>query len=428
MIRSTEFAFKEVKLLKKSWASRVWARVSTLSNPERWVVDWFGGGQQSKTGVNVNQDSALRVTAYLAAVKILSEGVASLPLFTYQNMDSGGKQRARGHPAYEVLHGVANEEMSAYQFRETIMGHACNWGNGYAEIERDQGGRVKALWPLLPDRTWLERDKTTLKLRYRTVLANGEVVILPFENVLHIAGFGFDGLTGYNPILMAREAIGLSLATESFGSLFFANGANTSGIVEYPEKLNDVAYDRYKKEVREAHEGLGNSHRLMLLQSGMTFKQATIPPDAAQFLETRKFQIAEIARIFRVPLHMLNEMSGSTNNNIEHQSIEYVMHTLRPWLVRWEQAIGMKLFTSAERKKGLFVEHQVDGLLRGDYKSRQEGLAIQRQNGVINANQWRSIENMNPQDGGQGEVYLVNGNMITVEKASQPREGGEPTK
>lgn len=365
----------------------------------------------------VNEQTALRVTAYLAAVKIISETVASLPLFVYRRLETGGKARAPDHPAYEVLHNQANSEMTAYQFRETLQGHICNWGNGYAEIERDGGGRIRGLWPLLPDRTWPERDPVTQKIRYRTTLPDGQQVILPFENVLHIPGFGFDGLVGYNPVRLAREAIGMALATEEFGANFFGQGANPSGIIEYPGKLKDQALQEYKKSVREAHEGLSKSHRLMVLEEGLKFHQITIPPEEAQFLETRKFQIAEIARIFRVPLHMLAELDRSTNNNIEHQSIEFVVHTIRPWLVRWEQSIHMKLFTAYERKNGFFAEYLVDGLLRGDIQSRYAAYAVGRQNGWLSANDIRERENMNPIDG--GDVYLVNGNMMPADQAGK---------
>lgn len=392
---------------------------STLSNPSRWLVDWLGGGSTAKSGVVVNEQTALQVTAYLAAVKIISETVASLPLFVYKRLETGGKARAPDHPVYEVLHNQANSEMTAYQFRETLQGHICNWGNGYAEIERDGAGRVRGLWPLLPDRTWPERDPNTKKIRYRTTLPNGEQVLLPFENVLHIPGFGFDGLVGYNPVRLAREAIGMSLATEEFGAKFFGQGANPGGIIEYPRKLSDQAYERYKKDAHEEYSGLSNTKRLMILEEGLKYHQITIPPEEAQFLETRKFQVAEIARIFRVPPHKLGDLEKATFSNIEHQSIEFVVDTIRPWLVRWEQSGRMKLFTPSERRV-FFAEHLVDGLLRGDIESRYNAYAVGRQNGWLSANDIREMENMNPISG--GDVYLVNGNMTPADQAGK---GGE---
>jgi HK97 family phage portal protein len=392
--------------------------ITTLSNPDRWLVEELGGGKV-KSGVVVNEQSALRVTAYLAAVKIISETVASLPLIVYRRIQPRGKERAPDHPLYTVLHDQANSEMTAYQFRETLQGHILNWGNGYAEIERDGAGRVIGLWPLLPDRTWPERDQETQRLQYRTILPDGQQILLPSERVLHIPGFGFDGLVGYNPVKLAREAIGMALAAEQFGADFFGNGAKPSGIVEYPGRLSDEAYKRYKEEVQEAHGGLGKQHRLMVLEEGLKYHQVTIPPEEAQFLETRKFQVAEIARIFRVPPHMLGDLERATFSNIEHQSIEFVVHTIRPWLVRWEQAIRMKLLTPAERRE-FFAEFLVDGLLRGDIESRYNAYAVGRQNGWLSANDIREMENMNPVPG--GDVYMVNGNMVPIDQAG---EGGE---
>jgi len=392
--------------------------ITTLSNPDRWLVEELGGGK-AKSGVVVNEQSALRVTAYLAAVKIISETVASLPLIVYRRLQPRGKERAPDHPLYTVLHDQVNSEMTAYQFRETLQGHILNWGNGYAEIERDGAGRVIGLWPLLPDRTWPERDPVTQRIRYRTTLPDGEQVLLPFERVLHIPGFGFDGLVGYNPVKLAREAIGMALATEQFGAEFFGQGATPSGVVEYPRALSEEAYNRYVKDIREAYEGLSRAHRLMILEEGMKYTQVTIPPEEAQFLETRKFQVSEIARIFRVPPHMLGDLERATFSNIEHQSIEFVVHTIRPWLVRWEQAIRMKLLTPAERRE-FFAEFLVDGLLRGDIESRYNAYAVGRQNGWLSANDIREMENMNPIPG--GDRYLVNGNMIPVEQAG---EGGD---
>lgn len=403
-------------------------RASTLSNPSKWAIDWFGGFQ-SKSGANVNEETALRVTAYLAAVKVISETVASLPLLTYQKLKEGGKARAPNHPMFTILHDIGNEEMTAYTMRETIQGHACNWGNGYAEIERDFNGNLIGLWPLLPDRTFPERNPTTKKIQYRTIIDNQQFV-LPFEKVLHIPGFGFDGLVGYNPVLHAREAIGISLATEEFGARFFGDGANPSGIIEYPGKMKELAVQEFKKDAKANYGGLGNSHRLMVLEEGLKFHQTTIPPEVAQFLETRKFQIAEIARVFRVPLHMLAELDRSTNNNIEHQGIEFVTHTIRPWLVRWEQAIHMRLLTPAERRKGFFAEHLVDALLRGDTESRYNAYAVARQNGWYSVNDIRSKENENPVPG--GDAYTMNGNMIPIDQAgtvpiNKPGGGGGKT-
>lgn len=354
----------------------------------------------------------MRVTAYLAAVKILSETIASLPLHLYQARDNR-RERAPNHPLYEVLHDQANPEMTAYTFRETVQGHILNWGNGYAYIDRDGAGRVIALWPLLPDRTWPDRDEEGNLFYWTRLPKTDELRKLDPYDVLHIPGFGYDGICGYNPVKLAAEAIGLSLASEEFGARFFGDGANPSGIIEYPGKLRQEALENYKKEAKRAYEGLGNAHKIMILEEGLKYHQITIPPEAAQFLETRKFQVAEIARIFRVPLHMLQELERATFSNIEHQSIEFVQYTLQPWLIKWEQAIRMKLLTRREQRAGYYAKFNVNGLLRGDIKSRYEAYTQAINNATLSPNDVRELEDLNPYPGGQ--YYHMQINMGTIQ-------------
>jgi len=376
---------------------------SNLTNPSKWVEEYFSGGRATRSGVQVTDETAMRVTAYLAAVKVISETIASLPLNLYQDKGET-RERTPNHPLYEVLHHQSNPEMTAYTFRETIMGHILNWGNGYAYIDRNGAGAITALWPLLPDRTRPDRDENG-NLIYWTLLPNNEPRRLDAFDVLHIPGFGFDGIVGYNPVRLAQEAIGLSLAAEEFGATFFGNGATPSGVIEYPAALSDTALENYKKEARAAYQGLTNSHKVMILEEGLKYHQVTIPPDAAQFLETRKFQIAEIARVFRVPLHMLQELDRSTNNNIEHQSIEFVVHTIRPWLVRIEQRIRMQLLSPREKRMGYYAGFVVEGLLRGDTKSRYEAYGVALDKGWMSPNEVRKKENENPYPG--GDAYRV---------------------
>lgn len=370
------------------------------------------------TGVNVTETSALRVTAVYACVRVLAETVATLPLVVYRRQKPRGKLRDPSHPLYTVLHDQANTEMTAMQLRETMMAHVLLWGNAYASIERDGAGNVVGLWPLLPDRTYVVRDDKTGKLVYITTLPNGEQVLLPWDQVLHIPGLSYNGIVGYSPIQCAREAIGLALAAEEFGARFFGNGARPGGVLEHPATLSDEAYKRLRSSWESMHRGLNNAQRLAILEEGMQYKPLTIPPEDAQFLETRKFQVTEICRLFRVPPHLVGDLERATFSNIEHQSIEFVVHTIRPWLVRWEQAINMKLLTPLERRR-FFVEHIVDGLLRGDIASRYNAYAIARQNGWMSANDIRELENMNPIPG--GDVYLVPLNM----QDAAVLEGGE---
>lgn len=400
---------------------------TTLSNPTAWFYDYLTGGTKgSATGVAVNELTALYNTTVFTCVRILSETIASLPFMVYERLDSGGKARAPNHPLYEILHDIANDEMNSFTFFETIMGHLPVWGNAYAEIERDGAGRVRALWPLMPNNTWVQRSLRDYKLYYFTVIPQTyEQIVLPAEKVLHIPGLGFDGRVGYSVIRMAREAIGLSLATEEFGARFFGNGAKPGGILEHPGSLSQEAQSRLRSSWNEMHSGLDKQHRIAILEEGMKYKSVGIPPEDAQFLQTRQFQKHEIAQLYRIPPHMLADLERSTHNNIEHQSIEFVTHTIRPWLVRIEKSIQMKLFTPQERKV-FFAEFLVDGILRGDILTRYQAYQIARQNGIINADEWRAMENMNPIPDGSGQVYLANAAMAPVNSLeSQPPGGGD---
>lgn len=359
--------------------------------------------------------------AVFGAVRILAESVASLPLPLYQRLANGGKERATDHPLYPILHDLPNPEMTSYQFRETLMGHAALWGNAFAEIELARGGWVRGLWPLRPDLVIVRRINR--RLVYDILMPKGPNVRLPWERVMHIPAFGTDGVVGYSPIALARQAVGLALGTEEFGARFFGNGARPGVVLEHPGQLSPEAHERLKKSIETRHQGLSNAHRLMILEEGMGLNEVGIPPEDAQFLETRKFQVAEIARLYRIPPHMLADLERATFSNIEQQSLEFVIFTLHPWLVRWEQAIGRDLLTVIERPT-YFAEHLVAGLLRGDTKSRYEAYSIGRQNGWLSANDIRKLENMNPVAG--GDSYLVPLNMQQAEADTpQPGEADE---
>jgi HK97 family phage portal protein len=383
---------------------------------DAWWSNLISGGP--KAGVSVNEKSALKITTVYACVRIISDTIASLPLHVYtRNDNTGGKDRSYKHPLYKVLHHQPNDEMTAYTYWGTVAGHLLTWGNSYSEIEFNGAGDVVALWPISPDRVRVERRGG--KVLYDVDSNSKSGVTLPAEKVLHIHGLGFDGLTGYSPIQMAKEALAFAKATENYGATFFGNGAKPGGVLEMEGVLkDDAARTRLRDSWNDLHGGSERSHKVAILESGMKYKPISLPPNDAQFLDTRKWQKADIAQIYRVPLHMLNELSNATFSNIEHQGIEFVQHTIRPYLVNIEQEIQRKLISD----DNVFAEWLVDGLLRGDAKSRNEALQIQRQNGIINANEWRSIENMNPQDGDQGNAYLVNSAMIGVDQALLPRD------
>lgn len=375
----------------------------------------------SSSGKSVTERSAMQMTAVYACARILSEAVAGLPLHFYRYEEDGSKEKAIDSNLYHLLHDEPNPEMSSFVFRETLMTHLLLWGNAYAQIIRNGKGEVIALYPLMPNKMLVDRDENG-KLYYTYTRSdcepntmNGSSVVLEPKDVLHIPGLGFDGLVGYSPIAMAKNAIGLAIATEEFGSKFFANGAAPSGVLEHPGTIKDPT--RVREAWQSQFGGSGNSGKVAVLEEGMKYTPISISPEQAQFLETRKFQINEIARIFRVPPHMVGDLEKSSFSNIEQQSLEFVKYTLDPWVVRWEQSLSRSLL-SEDEKKQYFFKFNLEGLLRGDYQSRMNGYAIARQNGWMSANDIRELEDLDklsPEQG--GDLYLVNGNMLPLEKA-----------
>ena len=380
---------------------------------------FFLGG--STSGKMVTERSAMQMTAVYSCVRILSEAVASLPLHVYKYNENGGKEKAVNHPLYFLLHDEPNPEMTSFVFRETLMTHLLLWGNAYAQIIRNGRGEIIALYPLMPNRMTVDRDdKGQLYYQYNTSkedapTMNGSIVNLKPSDVLHIPGLGFDGLVGYSPIAMAKNAIGMAIACEEYGAKFFANGATPGGILEHPGTVKDP--QRVRDSWTSAFGGSSNANKVAVLEEGMKYTPISISPEQAQFLETRKFQINELARIFRVPPHMVGDLEKSSFSNIEQQSLEFVKYTLDPWVTRWEQAIVRSLL-SADEKTKYFVKFNVDGLLRGDYQSRMNGYAIGRQNGWMSANDIRELENLDriPEEEG-GNLYLINGNMTKLKDA-----------
>lgn len=372
------------------------------------------GGEGTAAGVGVSEEGALRLAAVFACVRVLSETVAQLPFFVYER-EGRGKRRAVEHGLYGLLHDAPNPLMTAFEFWETLMGHLCLWGNGYAEIEYDGGGRVIGLWPLRPDGMG-EIRRTGEGLSYVYQLPDGRQTVLSGERVFHVRGLSGDGIRGYSPIGMQRQLVGMGLATEQFGALFFRNGARPGGILEHPGVLDDDAFDRLRAEWNETYGGLGNSHRLAILEEGMKYRQVGVPPEEAQFLESMKFNRSQIASIFRVPPHMIGDLERATFSNIEQQSIEFKVFTMEPWLIRIQQAVNARLLGGDGGR--YFAEFLPDALLRGDTASRYQAHAIGRQNGWLSANDIRELENLNPIEG--GDVYLVPLNMVPAGD-----EGGE---
>lgn len=389
---------------------------------------------RTTSGKPVNETTAMQTTAVYACVRILSEAIASLPVHVYQYKDGGGKEMVIDHPLYQVLHDEPNPEMTSFVFRETLMSHLLIWGNAYAQIIRDGAGRVLGLYPLLPNKMDVQRDdKGEIYYVYsRSSDENPNFkeygdIKLQKEDVLHIPGLGFDGLIGYSPIAMAKNAVGMTLACEEYGASFFANGANPGGVLEHPGVLKDPS--KVRDSWNAVYRGTSNAHKIAVLEEGMKYQQVGIPPEEAQFLETRKFQINEIARLYRIPPHMVGDLEKSSFSNIEQQSLEFVKYTLDPWVIRWEQSLQKALLLPGEKGK-YFIKLNVDGLMRGDYQSRMNGYSIGRQNGWLSANDIREMEDMNPipdEDG--GNLYLINGNLCKLADAgvfaAQPQQKTE---
>lgn len=373
------------------------------------------------SGKPVTERTAMQMTAVYSCVRILAEAVAGLPLHLYEYTENGGKNKAISNPLYFILHDEPNPEMTSFVFRETLMTHLLLWGNAYAQIIRNGKGEVVALYPLMPNRMTVDRDENgQLYYTYFTSSLDipnmkGSTVKLHPSDILHIPGLGFDGLVGYSPIAMAKNAIGMAIACEEYGAKFFANGAAPGGVLEHPGTLKDPT--RVRESWNATFGGSSNSSKVAVLEEGMKYTPISISPEQAQFLETRKFQINEIARIFRVPPHMVGDLEKSSFSNIEQQSLEFVKYTLDPWVSRWEQAMVRSLLSPKDKRK-YFIKFNVDGLLRGDYQSRMSGYATARQNGWMSANDIRELENLDriPEELG-GDLYLINGNMTKLQDA-----------
>ena len=384
---------------------------------------------QSAAGKPVTESTAMQMAAVYACVRVLSESIASLPLHVYKRGENGNQEKAEDHPLFFLLHDEPNPEMSSYTLRETLMAHLLLYGNAYAQILRNGRGEVVALYPLMPNRMSVERDEKTGRLFYRYTRYDAEpptmeqnTVILDAADVLHVPGLSFDGLVGMSPIAACRNAVGAGLAADEYSSKYYANGAAPMGILETPTLIKNPEFLR--QSWNEAFGGSRNAGKVAVLEQGTTFKPISLSPQDSQLLETRKFSVEEICRIFRVPPHMVQNLERATFNNIEQMSLDFVMYSLTPWIIRWEQSLSRSLL-GREEKKQYSIRFNVDGLLRGDYKSRMEGFAIARQNGWMSTDDIREFEDMDKlPEGMGGDLYLINGNMLPLNMAGAYAEKG----
>lgn len=381
----------------------------------------------TNSGVSVTPDNSLQLTAVSACVRVLSETLAMLPLHIFKNISGGnGREKAINHYLYPLLASKPNPEMSSFDFRDTLCGHMAQWGNAFSYIDYDKlTGNIKGLWPLMPDTTTVWREANTRKVWYAIQMhasMGGGYEWHPADEIWHLRIFSKDGLTGRSFIRTHKEALGISMATEAFGAKFFGNGSRPGIVLQYPGKFTDeVALENIRESWINQHEGIENAHRVAILEEGMELKEVGIHPDEAQFLETRRFQAEEIARIFRVPPHMIGILDKATFSNIEQQSIEFVTRTMMPWIVNWEQSIVNNLLTPTEARV-YYPKFILDSLLRGDTLSRYQAYGLGRNGGWLSANDIRALEDMNPIDG--GDKYLAPLNYTDLLKLGKDGQGG----
>lgn len=395
-------------------------------SPARWMLELFGGAE-SAAGVRVTADTAMQVGAVYACVRVLSETVGSLPLGIFQRDANGGKTPANKHPAWKLFRMMPNPEMTPLEFIEMMVAHVALRGNAFAQIVFDNAQRPLELWPLHPDRIQIRRLKTG-ELTYIYQPLQGRKRIFDDFEIVHVRGLLSDGIWGMSPILVAREVFGAAIATQAYGARFFANDATPGGVLEHPGKLDDAAHERLKKSWEDHHQGSHNARRPAILEQGMKFTTMGLKPEEAQFLQTRNFHVKDIARIFRVPPHLIQDLERATFSNVEQQSTDFVVHTIRPWVTRIEQAFNCKLIRDRDRDK-FFFKFNVNALLRGDVKTRALLYRTGRQWGFLSANDIRALEDMNPLPPEVGDVYLSPLNMIPAEQSSDvldDGDGGEP--
>lgn len=387
-----------------SFFSRVFTRALRITSGDDYI--WGPGGFASASGEAVNKDTAMRITAVYACVKLISETLATLPLVLYREKGEG-RERAKEHALYKLLHDAPNYYQDICQFIETMQMHVLLRGNAYAEVGRDDGGQVVELVILNPDLVLPVLVGGTV--RYE-VLRGGQTEVLNVDKILHIRGPSSDGLVGLSPIDLARETLGAAQALDKHSGGMWKNGARMGGVLTHPGKLTPAGLQNLRSSWDGQTAGAGNSGKTAILENGMKYEPIAMTSEQAQFIEQKKMSRTEIASIFHVPPHMIGDLERATFSNIEQQSLEFVTYTMRPWFVRWERAIKNRLLTVAEQKK-FKAEFNADALLRGDFLSRQQGLAIQRQNGIINIDEWRALENRNPLPNNDGKDHLVPMNM-----------------
>jgi len=385
------------------------------------IQEYSGWGSPSATGVTVTENRAMGLSAHFACVRLIASTIASLPIHVYEQKKDGGKNIVNSHPIAKLLRGKPNNEMTGFSFFESMQAQICNRGKAYAELVYDKNGYVCEIWPIPPGVCEPKRKDKNSPIEY--YFPNSGVT-LPAWKILHIPGLGFDGINSFSPIQLFRQTIGLGLAVEEFGARFFGNGTNIGGFLQHPGKLTKEAHERLVTDMREKYSGIAKSHKMIILEEGMKFDKIGMPLEDLQFIETRKFTATEMARIHGVPPHLIGDLEKATFSNIEEQSIEAVTYAFRPWAIRWEKILNSKLFSIEEQEK-YYIKFELDGLLRGNTKSRYDAYSIGLQQGFLNVDEVREKEDMNPLPDGQGKVYRFPLNLGDAGKTIQEKKNAK---
>lgn len=409
--------------VKKTAKRSTKVKNSTLRTPEGWLLDWARGGGTSASGEAVNERSSLGIAAYLACIKNISEDEAKLPLCLYERMEPRGRRELPNHPVDRLIRNQPNSEMTAMTFRQTLTAHALGWHGGFAEIVRNGAGVPVELWPLDPTCVQIFREQEGARRMFYWVTPSpsfgqmepGGVPFMP-EDIFHVHGLGYNGVSGYVLARVAKDSIGNALAAQKFSGAFFANGANPSGVLEVPDALSETAFKHLRESWAARHQGATNQHKPAILEQGTKWVSISNDPQKSQLIETMSFSVKDIARLFRVPPHMVGDLDRATFTNIEQQALEYVQYCLLGWLVRWEQEIWRKLLLPREQNT-LYAKHDVNMLLRGDSAARsafyRDGFNV----GYLSPNDIREMEDLNPVPG--GDSYFVNAAMVPLEMAAE---------
>ncbi|MDR5858208.1 phage portal protein [Halomonas eurihalina] len=395
----------------------------SLENPDEPITGQSLDEYLGEAGISVNNQNAMTLSAVYACIYVLSSSIAQLPLHVMRKQGDS-IEAAKDHPAYWMLHDEPNAWQTSYKWRETKQGHVLGWGNGFTQVVRSNRGELRELVMRRPWETQLVKNGN--RWLYAVVEEDEGARAVQLEDMIHVRALGSDGRTGKSLIRQHAETIGLGLAAQQYGKDFFGGGGRPTGLVTVKNTLQKDSWERLKDTWQKSVSRLkGSENKTLMLPADLDYKSITIPPEDAQFLETRKFNRSEVAGIFNVPAHMINDLDKATFSNISEQAIQFVRHTMMPWIVNWEQEINRRIFTRAERAAGYYCKFNLAGLLRGTAKERAEFYHYAITDGWMDRNEARVLEDMNPRDG--LDEMLISVNAQPASQLGQPNNPEEPT-